>query len=84
MRIIEANQVPKAGISPYIWSLPCVVSAYKTIAGNTRYRVETELGSVTAGPFDWICKYDDGSWDVKTNDQYMASVELKKLEERNE
>lgn len=37
-------------------------------------------GSVTASPCDWICKYDDGSWDVMTNDQYKASVKLKKLE----
>lgn len=79
MRIIEANQVPNGGISPNIWNLECVVSAYKTIAGNVRYRVETPYGSVTASPFDWICKYDDGHWDVMTNDQYKASVELKKL-----
>ena len=81
MRIIEANQVPKGGISPNIWSLPCVVSAYKTIAGNVRYRVETPYGSVTVSPCDWICKYEDGHWDVMTNDQYKASVELKKMTE---
>ena len=79
MRIIEANQVPKGGISPNIWSLPCVVSAYKTIAGNVRYRVDTPYGNQVASPYDWICKHDDGSWDVMTNDQYKASVEMKKL-----
>ena len=79
MRIIEANQVPKGGISPNIWSLPCVVSAYKTIAGNVRYRVDTPYGNQVASPYEWRCKHDDGSWDVMTNDQYKASVELKKL-----
>ena len=72
MRIIEANQVPKGCISPNIWSLPCVVSAYKTIAGNVRYRVETPYGSQTAKGGDWICKYDDGSWDVMTDYEYKA------------
>lgn len=79
MRIIEANQVPKGGVSPNIWSLPCVVSAYKTIAGNVRYRVETPYGSVTASPYDWICKHEDGSWDVMTNDQYKGSAELRNI-----
>ena len=80
LKIIEAYQVPGGNVSPDIWSLPCVVSAYKTIAGNPRYRVETPYGSVTAGPFDWICRYDNGTWDVMTNDQYKASVDLKKLD----
>lgn len=72
MRIIEANQVPKGGISPNIWRLPCVVSAYKTMQGGVRYRVETTYDSQTAKGGDWICKHEDGSWDVMTDEEYKA------------
>ena len=66
MKIIEAYQVPEGYISPDIFSLPCVSSAYKNMRGITCYNVE----SVVAMPTDWICKDKGGLWHVLSDKEY--------------
>lgn len=74
MRIIEANQIPDGtGIAPNIFNLPCVTSAYKTMQGGVRYRVETPYDSQVAKSTDWICKYEDGHWDVLSDKEYKEN-----------
>lgn len=68
MRIIEAYQVPEGNVSPDIFKLPCVSSAYKNIHGSTCYHVEGEV----AVPNNWICKDENGRWRVLLNWEYLS------------
>ena len=74
MRITEAVQVV-GKMTPTIWNLPCVTSAYKTMLGATYLRVETRYDSAVARPRDWICRFEDGHWDVLTDDEYQLKLE---------
>lgn len=74
MRIVESYQVPEGNISPDIFKLPCVTSAYKTMTQGIRYHVDYMI----AKPTNWICKYENGEWLVLTDDEYQrAKIELK-------
>ena len=68
MRIIEAYKVPTGNVSPDIFKLPCVTSAYKTMTQGIRYHVEYMI----AKPSDWICKDENGEWLVLDDEEYQA------------
>lgn len=70
MRIIEAYQVPEGNVSPDIFRMPCVSSAYKTMRGETYYHVDDGL---IAGPGDWICRDSPGQWHVLTHEEYQRA-----------
>lgn len=70
MRIIEAYQVSEGNVSPDIFALPCVTSAYKTMTHGIRYYADCMI----AKPSDWICKTKDGEWIVLNNDGYKEAT----------
>lgn len=76
MKIKEANKVPMGDrISAHIFGLPCVSTAYKNVRGGITYLVD---GSVARGG-DWVVQYEDGTWDVLSDEQYKPWAELKRI-----
>lgn len=68
MKIVKSYQIPRGSVSPDIFNLPCVTSAYKSLSGSIRYHV----GHIIAKAGDWVCRYDDGTWGVLSDDSYKA------------
>lgn len=69
MKIVESYQIPQGNVSPDIFALPCVSSAYKTMTHGIRYHVE----HLIAQPTDWICKRSNGEWIVLTEEEYRKT-----------
>lgn len=67
MRIVEAYQVPGGNASPDIFKLPCVYGAMKD--GGVVYN----LYNIFAFPTDWICKTEDETWIVLTDEEYKEA-----------
>lgn len=75
LKIIEVHQVPYGNVSPDIFKLPCVNSVRKK--NGITYGVfvdgKTEYPSMAhAHPSDWICKRENGTWAVLTDEEYEA------------
>ena len=75
MRIIVSYKVPEGNVSPDIFKLPCVSSAYKNIHGATCYHVGEEIAATN----DWICKYENGRWRVLLNWEYQQTKSSQNL-----
>ena len=67
--------MPKGNVSPDIFALPCVTSAYKTMTQGIRYHVE----HLIAKPTDWICKYENGEWLVLDDYAYQLTKSSQNL-----
>lgn len=77
MKYIEANQVPEGStISPNIFGLPCVSTAYKNAQGDITYLVD----GCVARSGDWIVKYEDGTWGVMEKFKVETDIQLKRIQ----
>ena len=81
-RIVQAIQVDSKNIAD-IFKLPCVseIRKYgeKGIVEILIYLRNLTKDPITylkyrfiAFPSDWLCQYDDGSWEVLSNDKYQS------------
>jgi hypothetical protein len=75
MKYIETHQIPKGGISPDIFNLPCVNCAYKHKTKGVEYSLIVSMlhdyTSVSyAYPTDWLCLDEFGAWHVINDGVY--------------
>lgn len=80
-RIVQAIQVDDKNIAD-IFKLPCVSGIVKDRENGLviwiylRHLTEDPITyrehRFLAYPSDWLCQYDDGSWEVLFNDKYQS------------
>jgi len=71
MRIIEAYQVPGGNVSPDIFALPCVTSAFKYTCYETCYNIYSFGNIVRAFPGQWLCRDTENQWRVLSDEAYQ-------------
>lgn len=81
-RIVQAIQVDNKNIAD-IFKLPCVFEIEKNRRKGkvviwiylhylTKDPITYREHCFLAYPSDWLCQYDDGSWEVLSNDKYQS------------
>lgn len=81
-RIVQAIQVDDKNIAD-IFKLPCVseirkdrekgmVQIWIYLHHLTKDPITYRKCCFLAYPSDWLCQYDDGSWEVLSNDKYQS------------